>query len=99
VKWARYDSTGKLVDSNEPMNVGTGYAYSGYNYSLTRWNGADTAKCALSAQIAGPDSASITAVASDYYGYAYVRFYKTTSAGTQTVNGVPHTVIANCNKK
>ena len=23
VKWARYDATGKLVDSNEPMNVGT----------------------------------------------------------------------------
>ena len=98
VKWARYDATGKLVDSNEPMTVGNAYTYSGYNYSLTRWNGFEAAKCALSVQIAGPDWASITHVASDYYGYAYARFFKTTSAGTEVANGVPHTVIANCNK-
>ena len=98
VKWARYDSTGKLVDSNEPMNVGNAYASGTTNYSLTRWNGVDTAKCAVSVQMSGPDAQNITHVAGDYYGYAYARFYKTTSTGTQSATAVPHTVIANCNK-
>ena len=48
--------------------------------------------------MAGPDATIISQVASDYYGYAYARFYKTTATGSQIATGVPHTVIANCNK-
>jgi hypothetical protein len=97
VHWARYDATGKLVASSEPLTGGDAYSYAGYNYSLTKFNGVDSSKCALSVQQEGLDGTSITDVGSDYYGYVYARFYKTTSAGTQSVNGVPHTVIANCN--
>jgi hypothetical protein len=99
VHWARYDATGKLVDSSEPMNVGDAYASTTSTYSLTRWNGVDTAKCAVSVQIEGPDSTDITAVASNYFGYAYARFSKTTATGAQAATGVPHTVIANCNRR
>jgi hypothetical protein len=99
VHWARYDSTGKLIGSSEPM----AYTYAGYNYSLSSWSGVNLSKCAMSVQVEGPDSQLTTAVASPYYDqYAYVRFYKPTNAGNTSgiaALGVPHMVVANCNKQ
>jgi hypothetical protein len=99
VHWARYDSSGKLIGSSEPM----AYNYAGYNYSLSSWSGVNLSKCAMSVQVEAPDSQLTTAVASPYYEqYAYARFYKPANPGS--TNGVaaysvPHTVIANCNKQ
>ena len=78
VHWARYDSTGKLVASSEPLTGGDAYAYAGAGYSLTKFNGVDSSKCALSVQQEGPDNTSMTDVASNYSGYVWARFYKTT---------------------
>jgi hypothetical protein len=98
VHWARYDSTGKLIASSEPL----AYTYAGYNYSLSSWS-VNLSKCAISAQVEGPDSQLTTAVATPYYEqYAYVRFYKPASPGNTSgiaATSVPHTVIANCNKQ
>ena len=98
VHWARYDSTGKLIGSSEPL----AYTYAGYNYSLSSWSGVNLTKCAMSVQVEGPDAQLITAVASPYYElYAYVRFYKPTAGNASGVAAysVPHMVIANCNKQ
>jgi hypothetical protein len=99
VHWARYDSTGKLVASSEPM----AYTYSGYNYSLSSWSGVNLTKCTLSTQVEGVDGQLTTSVASPYYDqYAYVRFYKpasATSTNGMAASGVPHTVTANCNRQ
>jgi hypothetical protein len=99
VHWARYDSTGKLIGSSEPM----AYTYAGYNYSLSSWSGVNLSKCAMSVQVEGPDSQLTTAVATPYYDqYAYVRFYKPATAGNTSgaaAYNVPHMVIANCNKQ
>ena len=97
VHWARYDGTGKLVASSEPLTGGNAYAFGGSYYSYTRFNGVDTSKCAVSVQMEGPDATNITGVGSDYYGYVFARFWKTTAAGTQAATNVPHTIIANCN--
>lgn len=97
VHWARYDGTGKLVASSEPLSGGDSYAYGGPNYSLTKFGGVDTSKCAVSVQQEGLDGTNMTDVGSDYYGYVYARFYKTTAAGTQSATNVPHTIIVNCN--
>jgi len=98
VHWARYDSTGKLIGSSEPM----AYTYAGYNYSLSSWS-VNLSKCAMSVQVEGPDSQLTTAVGAPYYDqYAYVRFYKPASATSTNgvaATSVPHTVIANCNKQ
>jgi hypothetical protein len=99
VHWARYDSSGKLIGSSEPL----AYSYSGYNYSISSWSGVNLTKCAMSVQVEGPDSQLTTSVASPYYEqYAYVRFYKPANAGNANGVGaynVPHMVIANCNKQ
>jgi hypothetical protein len=99
VHWARYDSTGKLIGSSEPM----AYTYAGYNYSLSSWSGVNLSKCAMSVQVEGADGQLTTSVATPYYDqYAYVRFYKPASAGNTfgaAAPNVPHTVIANCNKQ
>jgi hypothetical protein len=97
VHWARYDSTGKLIGSSEPME----YTYSGYNYSLSSWSGVNLSKCAMSVQVEAGDLQLTTSVASPYYDqYAYVRFYKSTSGGnTGYAYNIPHVVVANCNKQ
>jgi hypothetical protein len=99
VHWARYDSTGKLIGSSEPM----AYTYAGYNYSLSSWSGVNLTKCAMSTQVEGADGQLTTSVATPYYDqYAYVRFYKPTNTGNTSgaaAASVPHTVIANCNKQ
>jgi hypothetical protein len=99
VHWARYDSSGKLIGSSEPM----AYTYAGYNYSISSWSGVNLSKCAMSVQVEGLDSQLTTSVASPYYEqYAYVRFYKPTNAGNTSgaaAYNVPHVVIANCNKQ
>jgi hypothetical protein len=99
VHWARYDSTGKLIGSSEPM----AYTYTGYNYSLSSWSGVNLSKCAMSVQVEGPDGQLTTSVATPYYDqYAYVRFYKPATAGNTSgaaALNVPHMVIANCNKQ
>jgi hypothetical protein len=99
VHWARYDGTGQLVASSEPL----AYTYGSVYYSLSSWSGVNLRKCAISAQIEGPDSQLTTSVAAPYYDqYAYVRFYKPTNAGNTSgtsATGVPHTVVANCNRQ
>jgi hypothetical protein len=99
VHWARYDSAGRLVAASESQ-AGDAYFYGSPYYSLTKFNGIDTAKCAVTITVEGPDNQVTSSVASNYYGYLYARFNKPTSSGaaTQAVN-VPHTVMVNCNKQ
>ena len=100
VHWVRYDSTGKAVASSDPAS--SMYSYWSPYYSLTSWGDRDLTKCAISAQVEGPDAQLTTAVASPYYtNYAYVRFNKpssATSTNTSTAMNVPHTVTINCGK-
>ena len=98
VKWVRYDATGKVVASSEPL-TGDAYYYGSSYYSLTKFNGTDPGTCALSAQVEGPEGQVTTPVVSPYYGYVYARFYKPGSTGgAATALTVPHTVTAICNK-
>jgi hypothetical protein len=98
VHWVRYDGTGKVVASSDPAS--SMYTYGTSYYSLTSWGDRDLTKCAISAQAEGPDAQLMTAVASPYYtNYAYVRFYKpssATSTSTSIAANVPHTVTINC---
>jgi hypothetical protein len=99
VHWARYDATGKLIASSDPASAM--YTYGSSYYSLTQWNSVpDLTKCALTAQVEGPDGQLTTAVAAPYYtSYAYVRFNKPSSSTSTTATpatNVPHTVTAVC---
>jgi hypothetical protein len=99
VHWARYDSTGKLTAASEPAS--SMFAYGSPYYSITQWSSVpDLTKCALSAQVEGPDAQLTTAVASPYStSYAYVRFNKPSSSSSTTAAvalNIPHTVIAVC---
>jgi hypothetical protein len=101
VHWARYDGTGKLIASSDPASAM--YTYGSSYYSLTQWNSVpDLTKCALTAQVEGPDGQLTTAVAAPYYtSYVYVRFNKPSSSTSTTAtsaSNVPHTVVANCGR-
>jgi hypothetical protein len=101
VHWARYDGTGKLIASSEPAS--SMYYYGSSYYSITQWASVpDLTKCALTAQVEGPDGQLTTAVASPYYtSYAYVRFNKPSSPSSTTATSatnVPHTVTAVCGR-
>lgn len=96
VHWVRYDSTGKVIGSSEPLAYS--YASGGY-YSLTQFTGVDLNACSFSVTPEGPDNQVTTAVATNYYNYAYVRFNKPSGTGTATAMNVPHTLTANCNKQ
>jgi hypothetical protein len=101
VHWARYDGTGKLIASSEPASAM--YTYASSYYSLTQWNSVpDLTKCALTAQVEGPDGQLTTAVAAPYYtSYAYVRFNKPSSASSTAATpatNVAHTVTAVCGR-
>jgi len=101
VHWARYDGTGKLIASSEPASAM--YTYGSSYYSLTQWNSVpDLSKCALTAQVEGPDGQLTTAVAAPYYtSYVYVRFNKPSSSTSTTAtsaSNVPHTVTAVCGR-
>jgi hypothetical protein len=98
VKWVRYDATGKVVASSEPQ-TGDAYYYASSSYSFTKFNGVDSANCALSAQVEGPDSQVTSTVVTPYSGYIWARFNKAgASGGSNTALSVPHTVTAICNK-
>jgi len=100
VHWARYDSTGKLVAASDPTS--SMYTYGSPYYSLTSWGNRDLTKCSITVQAEGPDAQLTSAVVSAYYtNYAYVRFYKPSSATSTTTSAatnVPHTVTVNCGK-
>lgn len=99
VHWIRYAANGSTVQSSGPLT----YAYSGSGYSLTGWKDVNLDKCSITVTAEGPDSHLTTFAASPYYThYAYVRHYKPygkTDTFPAAAQNVPHTVVANCNKR
>jgi hypothetical protein len=89
VHWAKFDATGKLLASSEPLED---YYPSSY-YVLVKFRGVDLKKCAVNVESAEGRHAITTW--SDYYGYVYARSLD--HAGN-TFTSVPYDVTATCDK-
>jgi YD repeat-containing protein len=89
--WAKYDATGKLTASSEPLE----YAYGDGRYTLSKFKGVDLAKCAVTVQSAdGKRADSTWQVVSGGYIYAY----GVNAAGTDWATAMPYDVVATCDK-
>jgi hypothetical protein len=87
--WAKFDATGKLLGSSEPLED---YYPSTY-YVLAKFRGVDLKKCAVNVESAEGRHAITTW--SDYYGYVYARSLD--HAGN-TATSVPYDITATCDK-
>jgi hypothetical protein len=93
VHWAKFDGTGKLLASSEPVEF-----YGSSYYGLVKFPNVDPAKCAVSAQNRQANGEFAATVATDYYGYIYARAAQVTDAGAVQKGGVAMDVTAACDK-
>jgi hypothetical protein len=89
--WAKYDATGKLLASSEPLE----YSYGNGDYAILKFKGVDLAKCAVTVQSA--DGKRIDSTWQLWSG-SYIYAYGMNAAGTSWAPATPYDIVATCDK-
>jgi hypothetical protein len=89
--WAKYDATGKLTASSEPLE----YSYGDGRYAILKFKGVDLAKCAVTVQSA--DGKRVDSTWQLWSG-SYIYAYGMNAAGSDWVPATPYDIVATCDK-